>query len=105
MTPEELARLAALEARVAALESNAGLDVPFLRQLLPALAGRFGSHPFTIGEARRDPGLRRIIGNRSAVSLGKLFARSAGFIVGGYELGNLGRHGSRALWSVWWHES
>jgi hypothetical protein len=92
--------MAALEAAVAAVVCT-DVERTFLAALLPVVGGEFGSEPFTTAEACRRPSVSVVVGARSTTSLGQLFARAAGFIFGGYELAQLGNHGSRALWRVW----
>jgi hypothetical protein len=100
---ENMWRLDALTAAVSLIDPEAVKLAALLRQLLPVLAAIFGSEPFTLSDARRHAGVLTILRDRSSTAVGKLFARAAeaGVVVDGYELEQLGRHGSRALWRVW----
>lgn len=96
-------RVEALEAAIALVDPEAVKNVALLRRLLPVLAAIFGSQLFTLADARRHASAVAVLGDRSSTAIGKLFARAAaaGVVLDGYELEQLGRHGSRALWRIW----
>jgi len=113
LTPDVdvLARLAAVEARIAVLEQAEAArrrptlargDRDHLRRIVPALAGAYGSDPWLGAEAVHHPMLAVLIGGWTAARLGKLLARfvKAGGAIDGYLVEAIGREGNAVLWHV-----
>jgi len=83
-----LARVARLEDRVAILEEQRKPHPPIdprvlLSKLLPAVAGRFGSDPFTTRELFNDPVFRDLLAPLNAKRTGKLLRKSLGHTIDG----------------------
>ena len=73
-----------------------------LSALLPALAGVVGSDVFRAGEVvgSNHPGLRLVLGDATARSLGRLLRRGEGVPVNGHLVQQVGVEAHAALWSV-----
>lgn len=96
MTSDLAAQVATLAARIEALEvevselrralpvANGMGAVHDLAQLLPAIADRMGSEPFTAADLLDDAVLRPLLGGRSAKALGKAFGRAEGAAIAGH---------------------
>jgi hypothetical protein len=71
-------------------------DVRFLARALPAIGGAFGSSLFTVNDLLDVRGhsqaLRQVL-DRSASSLGQVFARNHGHPVAGFVIEKVGRTG------------
>jgi hypothetical protein len=97
---EALERLERIERRLEGRRCTPA-DVEALGELLPAVAGKFGSSPTTTAEMRRDPGIRAV-GPSSSRAFGMLMARCArdGAVVAGYAVRICGREANKTLFSV-----
>jgi hypothetical protein len=104
-----LLRLADVERRLAQLEGRqpepvtAPDDARFLTRALPVIGGAFGSTLFTVKDlldARDQSEALRQVLDRSASSVGQVFARHHGHPVAGFVIEKVGRAGSRAVWKV-----
>lgn len=101
-----LARVAALEARVVALERQrqtfSRADADALARLLPAFGGAFGSEWFTVRElqASETVAVRVVLSGWSSKRLGKLFARAVGASIAGFALEQSGKAHGAACWRV-----
>jgi hypothetical protein len=74
-------------------------DADTMAKLLPGIAGRHGSDPFTAGEVLEDPALRKISG-RKARSLGKLLSRCSGRSFDGLMVQAVGVEHNSVLWQI-----
>jgi len=74
-----------------------------LAALFPAIAGVYGSEPFTCRDLVDDeagPALRLVVAGLDARQLGSLFARAVGVVVDGYVLERAGSELHTRLWRV-----
>lgn len=102
-------RLDGIERRVAQLERRSAEpvlspdDVRFLARALPVIGGVVGSTLFTVKDlldARGQSDALHQVLDRSASSVGQVFARNHGHPVAGFVIEKVGRAGSRAVWKV-----
>lgn len=109
MSVDVLAELAALRARVDAVERrlSPGADLrredrAALERILPALAGALGSENFLASEAvtSDNPALVLVLEGMHARRLGKLLRRGDGVPVAGYVVHARGRETGAVLWEV-----
>ena len=94
-------RVEALEARDAARRLSR-VDRDRLRAILPAITGAFGSSTFLVREALASdaPGLRLVLADVAARSLGRLLRRATGVPVDGYVVERVTVEDGAVLWRV-----
>ena len=108
MSVDVLAELAALRARVDAVERRLSPctlrreDRAALERILPAIAGALGSEYFLASEAvaSANPALVLVLAGMNARRLGRLLRRADGVEVCGYIACASGTEAGAVLWSV-----
>ena len=73
-----------------------------LTQLLPVVAANLGSAPFKTSELIDHPaiGLRLVLGDLSALRLGRLLARADLLPIGNYLVEKIGTEGHAVIWHI-----
>lgn len=104
MDPEVSAALAAMQARIDALEARLPPppkeDATLAARLLPALAGALGSEEFAAADALEYRAIRVVVGDMSAKVLGRFLGRVQGTTVAGWRVQRAGEINKTVLWRV-----
>jgi hypothetical protein len=75
-------------------------DEDRLSRVLPALAGCFGSEPFTVAEAFEQPAVRVVTAGLAAPACGQLLQRARGVPVAGYVIESDATELHRRVWRL-----
>jgi len=75
-------------------------DRDHLGRLLPAVAGLYGSAPWTVTELLEHRSVRLVTRGRSAAHLGRLLRRGRGIRIGRLVVEQVGEELGRQLWKV-----